>query len=83
MLRPMSLATAFAESAARHPHKIGLYWGPDEFSYAKLRDLTLAVRNTLQGRLGVKPEDRVALWLKNCPEFVPAYFGILSARAHQ
>ena len=30
-------------------------------------------------RFGVKPGDRVALWVKNCPEFVPAVFGILSA----
>ena len=27
----------------------------------------------------MKPGDRVALWVKNCPEFVPAVFGILSA----
>jgi len=77
----MSLATALAESVARHPQKIGLYWGSEEFSYAKLRDLSLAVQNVLQNRFGVKPDDRVGLWLKNCPEFVPAYFGILGAGA--
>src|SRR5262249_16583849 len=27
------------------------------------------------------PGDRVSLWLKNCPEFVPALFGILHAGA--
>ena len=27
----------------------------------------------------MKPGDRVGLWLKNCPEFVPALFGILAA----
>ncbi len=29
----------------------------------------------------MKPGDRVALWLKNCPEFVPCVFGILQADA--
>ena len=29
----------------------------------------------------MKPGDRVGLWLKNCPEFIPALFGILSAGA--
>jgi len=31
--------------------------------------------------LGVKPGDRVALWLKNCPQFVPALFGVWQAGA--
>jgi len=35
----------------------------------------------LQQSFGVRPGDRVALWLKNCPEFVPALFGILQAGA--
>jgi long-chain acyl-CoA synthetase len=33
------------------------------------------------GEAGVKPGDRVGLWLKNCPEFVPALFGILQSAA--
>ena len=37
------------------------------------------LRRNWPARFGVKPGDRVALWVKNCPEFVPAVFGILSA----
>src|ERR1039458_1019175 len=40
-----------------------------------------AVAAELTGKSGVKPGDRVALWLKNRPEFIPAVFGILSAGA--
>jgi long-chain acyl-CoA synthetase len=35
----------------------------------------------LTGKFGVKPGDRVALWLKNRPEFVTAVFGVLGASA--
>jgi long-chain acyl-CoA synthetase len=35
------------------------------------------VAQHLKQRLGVRPEDRVGLWLKNCPEFIPSLFGIL------
>jgi long-chain acyl-CoA synthetase len=31
--------------------------------------------------LGVQNGDRIALWLKNCPEFIPALFGIWEAGA--
>src|SRR5262249_36407026 len=30
---------------------------------------------------GVKPGDRVGIWLKNCPEFMAAVYGILHAGA--
>ena len=38
-------------------------------------------RSQLQQHFGVKPGDRVGLWLKNCPEFIPSLFGILHAGA--
>ncbi len=75
----MNLASAFAASAQKRPDKIALFWGEDEFSYATVCAQACAVAAELAGRFGVKPGDRVALWVKNCPEFVPAVFGILSA----
>jgi long-chain acyl-CoA synthetase len=75
----MNLATAFAASVKRRPDKIALYWGDSEFSYATLSAQSGAVMAELTGKFGVKPGDRVALWVKNCPEFVSAVFGILSA----
>jgi long-chain acyl-CoA synthetase len=75
----MNLATAFAQSAKSHPDKPVLFWGEHEFTYAELQAQTQAVADRLTRQLGVLPGDRVALWVKNCPEFVPAVFGILSA----
>ncbi len=75
----MNLASAFAASVEKRREKIAIYWGEKEFSYAAIFGQVCAVVAELTGRLGVKPGDRVALWVKNCPEFVPAVFGILSA----
>jgi long-chain acyl-CoA synthetase len=77
----MNLAMAFAASAQKQPDKIALYWGESEFSYAALLAQSGAVAAALTGKFGVKPGDRVGLWLKNRPEFVPAVFGVLGAAA--
>ncbi|HMP82428.1 MAG TPA: long-chain fatty acid--CoA ligase [Verrucomicrobiota bacterium] len=77
----MNLAQAFADSARKRPDKTALYWGESEFTYASLLARSEAVTRQLTQSFGVKPGDRVAIWLKNCPEFVPALFGILGAGA--
>ncbi len=77
----MNLAMAFAASAQKQPDKIALYWGESELSYATLSAQSGAVAAALTGKFGVKPGDRVGLWLKNRPEFVPAVFGILGVGA--
>ncbi len=77
----MNLALAFAESARKQPQKTALCWGDREISYAQLHAQAIAVAGELHTRLAVQPGDRVGVWLKNCPEFVPAIFGILQADA--
>ena len=81
MIKIMNLATAFAASAQKQPDKIALYWGDSEFTYAALLAQSGAVAAALTGKFGVKPGDRVGLWLKNRPEFIPAVFGVLGADA--
>ena len=77
--KTMNLAAAFAQTAQRDLRKTAIYWGDQQFAYEHLLEQTTRVAAHLQSRLGVKPGDRVALWLKNCPEFVPMLFGILLA----
>jgi len=77
----MNLASAFVAAAEKRPDKIAIYWGDQEFSYAAILGQVRAIAAELAGRFGVKPGDRVAIWVKNCPEFVLAVFGILSAGA--
>ncbi len=80
-IRPMNLAVAFSNCAQRHLQKTAVFWGETTVSYADLVAQSQKVAAHLQNHFGVQPGDRVALWLKNCPEFVAAVFGILQADA--
>src|SRR5438128_2546111 len=75
----MNLASAFAVSTHRQHQKIALFWGEREYSYGELKRLSTSVCGQLRERFHVRPGDRIGLWLKNCPEFIPALFGIWEA----
>jgi long-chain acyl-CoA synthetase len=77
----MNLALAFASNAQRHSAKTALFWGESRFSYHDLWVQSLWVTRQLRAEYGVRRGDRVGVWLRNCPEFVPALFGIFSAGA--
>ena len=77
----MNLPEAFANSVKLRPDKIALFWGETELSFAALQAQSLAVAGQLAEKFGVTPGARVGLWLKNRPDFVPAFFGILNAAA--
>jgi long-chain acyl-CoA synthetase len=77
----MNLAGAFAESVQRQGEKAALFWGDRTYTYSELWSQTLFVTGVLRQQYNVQPGDNVALFLKNCPEFVPALFGILHSGA--
>lgn len=77
----MNLPEAFARSVQQRPDKVALYWDEKEFTFAQLLNQSGVVARELQGKFSVQPGDRVGLWLKNRPEFIPAFFGILNAGA--
>ena len=77
----MNLAQAFAASAQSHARKPALFWGEQEHTFEFLLARTHFVASLLHQRYGVQPGERVGLWLKNCPEFVAALFGVLELGA--
>jgi long-chain acyl-CoA synthetase len=77
----MNLPCAFAKSALHAPDKTALFWGGSQYSYGTLWRQSLCLAGILRSKFGVGPGDRVGLWLKNCPEFVPALFGIMQTGA--
>ena len=77
----MNLATAFADVATGTPDKAALFWAESEFTYRRLLAQTRLAASRLAREFGVREGDRVGLWLRNCPEFIPAFFGALTANA--
>lgn len=77
----MNLGSAFASAVRQHPGKHALYWGDREYTYSELLHQAQWVGRTLLQTFNVRPGDRVGLWLRNCPEFVPGLFGALMADA--
>src|SRR2546429_7532772 len=75
----MNLTTAFAASAEQNAKKTAVFWGDSEYSYERLRAQSCWLAACLHENFGVRPHDRVGLWLKNCPEFITAIFGVLQA----
>ncbi len=75
----MNLASAFSATAERNRDKTAVFWGDDTRSFGHLHDESTAVAGALSGEHGVRPGDRVAIWVKNCPEFISAFFGIQKA----
>ncbi|HTX20273.1 MAG TPA: long-chain fatty acid--CoA ligase [Candidatus Aquilonibacter sp.] len=77
----MDLAAAFQNCAQQHAQKKAIYFGEREISYAELLAQAQKAGAHLQSHFAVKPGDRVALWLKNRPEFPASVFGVLCAGA--
>lgn len=77
----MNLPEAFATAVHLRPDKTALFWGETEQTFAALQTQSLAVTGQLIEKFSIQPGARVGLWLKNRPEFIPAFFGILTAAA--
>lgn len=75
----MNLFKSFAKASDRRPEKTAICWGDEELSYGWLRDRAARLSARLTDEYGVQPGDRVAIWLKNCPEFPAAVFGVWQA----
>jgi long-chain acyl-CoA synthetase len=75
-----SLHAAFAASVAERPDSPAVLWGSESISYGRLAGASQWVARKLVD-LGVRRGDRVAMWIRNRPEFIPALFGIFGAAA--
>jgi len=73
---PGSLTDLIADSVQRYPEHTALEFFGRETSYAALGSQIDHAAEGLR-RLGVKPGDRVALVLPNCPQHVVAFYAIL------
>lgn len=74
MGRPASIAEAFILNAGRTPNKLCLRFEGEEWTYQKLRERAETFAAALD-TWGLRPGDRVALFLGNQPNFLAAYLG--------
>lgn len=75
-----TLLDYLTETAAEHPDRPALLFNGGKVSYGQLEQLSNALAAGLVA-LGVRPGDRVALCLPNCPQFLIAEFGVWKAGA--
>lgn len=73
-----TLVDVVAESAKQRPTHPALLFQGAAMSYGMLERLSTAFAGALV-ELGVKPGDRVALLLPNCPQIILSFFGIWKA----
>jgi long-chain acyl-CoA synthetase len=77
----VNLPSAFSASARQNAAKPAIFWGDAEIQYRQLERQVRGVAHALRHDFEVQKGDRVGIWLKNCPEFAPAVFGILAVGA--
>lgn len=75
-----NLGDQFTKIARQNPEKTAVFWGDLAYSFGQSHSLTKRFANRLREEQKLQPGDRVALWLKNCPEFIFSLFGILLAK---
>ncbi|MEW6664495.1 MAG: AMP-binding protein [Thermodesulfobacteriota bacterium] len=69
-----TVVVGFERMADHVPNKTAVIFLGKRFSYAQLRDMVYRFATALHG-LGVRDNDRVAIYLPNCPQWLVAYLG--------
>ncbi|HUJ70539.1 MAG TPA: AMP-binding protein [Syntrophorhabdales bacterium] len=67
--------TRFEEMCEKVPGNTALYYLGERYTYARLAALVDRFAGALAG-IGVKPQDRVMLYIPNCPQWIIANFAI-------
>ena len=65
----------FDHMAAKYPENAAVIYLGEQFSYARLHDLSERFAGALQG-LGIEKGDRVMIYVSNCVQWVIAFLGI-------
>ncbi len=76
----MTLARFLRDGHTHHPEKTALIFGEHAWTYAEVDTLTDRLATNLLAQ-GLKPGDRVALHMGNCPELVFSYYGCFKVGA--
>lgn len=78
---PANLVALFAYGAATHGEKPFILYEDEVWSYARVWSAARRFADGLARQYGVKPGDRIALAMRNYPEWCVAYMGVISLGA--
>ena len=73
-----SLVRVIEDHASRHADNLACVIGTDRRSYSELAGEVLRFASALR-RLGLRTGDRLSLYLPNCVEYVPCFYGAMRA----
>jgi len=65
---------AFERACEKYPDKTAIIYLGEKFSYLRIKDLIDRFATALHD-LGVRDNDKVMLYIPNCPQFLISYFG--------
>jgi long-chain acyl-CoA synthetase len=77
-MTPDSLGKLLRSSAKKFPDRTAIVFGQKQITYKSLDEITDQLAAGLLG-LGMNNQDKVAIFLDNCPEFIFSYYAILKA----
>jgi|GEM_PF-3372230 len=77
---PSCVPDYLRQSAAFHPGRIAVVHNGRRLTYSELDHTSDSLASWLTGR-GIRPRDRVVVWLDNSPESVISFYGILKTGA--
>ncbi|GJL92661.1 class I adenylate-forming enzyme family protein [Hyphococcus sp.] len=78
---PVSLGELFANAAATHGEKEFMVFEGERISFAEMWRRACRFSHALHNELGVKPGDKVALAMRNFPEWCVSYMAVISMGA--
>lgn len=67
--------TQFDQSCEKYPYHPAVVYLGEKYSFAKLKELTERFATAVDA-LGIHDNDKVILYLPNCPQWIIAYFGL-------
>jgi Acyl-CoA synthetases (AMP-forming)/AMP-acid ligases II len=68
-------------TSQRYPERTAINFFGREITYQDFADVVEVIAGWLRHAAGVRPGDRVALYMQNCPQWLLAYYAILRADA--
>jgi long-chain acyl-CoA synthetase len=69
-----TLIRSFERTCEKYPDRTAIIYVGKKFSYKKLKELIDRFATALYD-LGVRDNDKVMLYIPNCPQFLTGYFG--------